>query len=98
MSIHNPKRRTVLRAILAGGCALCVSPVLAAENTQPKAKKPGEMKGGKVSKPHAKYQNKPKGNLKCANCNNFIAPDSCRVVDGKVSPDGWCVLYAPKVA
>ena len=24
-------------------------------------------------------------------------PDGCTVVDGKISPAGWCMLYAAKV-
>lgn len=99
---HDPKRRTVLLGGLAAGCALCLPAAWGAEKApgaekQP-AQKPGGSPGGKTSKATAKYQSKPNGTLKCANCNNFMAPDSCKVVEGKVSPDGWCILYAPKAA
>ena len=50
----------------------------------------------KVSQAQAKYQAQPKGDQMCANCANFIAPDSCKVVEGKVSANGWCALWARK--
>jgi len=25
-----------------------------------------------------------------------VAPSSCKMVDGKINPKGWCQLYAPK--
>jgi hypothetical protein len=45
---------------------------------------------GKVSKASARYQNKPKGKQQCSGCRNFQAPTSCKVVEGSVSPKGWC--------
>lgn len=53
--------------------------------------------GGKLSKAQAQYQDQPKGDQKCANCMHFIAESStCHVVEGKVSPDGWSMLWAKK--
>ncbi|MEW6330175.1 MAG: high-potential iron-sulfur protein [Pseudomonadota bacterium] len=53
--------------------------------------------GGKLSQAQAKYQNQPKGDQKCANCMHFIAEsNTCKVVEGKVSPDAWCMLWARK--
>ena len=42
------------------------------------------------------YQEKPKGTQECDNCLHFVAPDSCKLVEGKINPKGWCQLYAPK--
>ena len=42
------------------------------------------------------YQEKPKGPQECDNCLHFVAPDSCKLVEGKINPKGWCQLYAPK--
>lgn len=50
----------------------------------------------KLSKQQAKYQDEPKGGQRCDGCVQFMAPDSCKLVDGKISPSGWCMLYAPK--
>lgn len=44
----------------------------------------------------AGYQSSPNGGNSCANCRQFIAPSSCKVVDGTVSGNGWCKLYAKK--
>lgn len=84
MSTHDLKRRTVLRAALVAGCALCL----------PEA---GLAQSGKVSKTQAKYQDTPKGEQSCAKCLHFLAADSsCKIVEGKVSPQGWCQLWAAK--
>jgi hypothetical protein len=53
--------------------------------------------GGKLSQAQAKYQDQPKGDQSCANCIHFIAESStCQVVEGKVSPNGWSMLWAKK--
>jgi hypothetical protein len=48
----------------------------------------------KMSKAQAEYQDSPKGIQSCATCSLFEEPDQCRIVDGKVSPNGWCKAYA----
>lgn len=50
----------------------------------------------KTSQADAKYQEKPQGDNKCSGCAQFQPPDACKVVDGKISPEGWCQLYTPK--
>ena len=47
----------------------------------------------KVSKTRAQYQDHPMDIRSCATCAQFVAPGGCKVVIGKVSPDGWCALY-----
>jgi hypothetical protein len=42
------------------------------------------------------YQEKPKGTQECDNCLHFVAPDGCKLVEGKINPKGWCSLYAAK--
>ena len=44
----------------------------------------------KASKATAGYQNEPKGNEKCSNCNMWRPPNGCTAVKGKIAPDGWC--------
>ena len=44
------------------------------------------------------YQEKPKGTQECDTCLHFVAPDSCKLVEGKINPKGWCALFAPKPA
>ena len=43
-----------------------------------------------------KYQDTPKGDQRCENCALFEAPSSCKTVDGTISPQGWCIVYAKK--
>lgn len=48
------------------------------------------------------YQNKPKDGKKCAQCKFYInnsknpkANGGCTQVQGSISPNGWCVVFAP---
>ncbi len=50
----------------------------------------------KVEQSVVQYQNAPKDGAKCSGCVNFVAPNACKVVAGTISPEGWCVAYAPK--
>jgi hypothetical protein len=51
----------------------------------------------KVSQASVQYQTQPKGAQHCGNCVNFIAEsNTCKLVDGQISPDGWCTLWAQK--
>ena len=53
---------------------------------------------GKLILVHSvQYQAKPKGEQRCDNCINFIAESkTCKLVDGQISPEGWCSLWAKK--
>ena len=55
-------------------------------------------RAAKVSQKIVKYQDTPKGELRCDNCALFEAPSSCKTVDGTISPQGWCAVYAKKPA
>ena len=80
----NASRRGVLRtglAILAGGL------VATAARAQDDSK---------VEQSVVQYQTMPKDGAKCSGCANFVAPNACKVVAGTISPEGWCVAYAPK--
>jgi hypothetical protein len=45
-----------------------------------------------------KYQDTPKGEQRCDNCDLFEAPSSCKNVDGIIAPQGWCIVYRKKQA
>jgi hypothetical protein len=49
--------------------------------------------GAKFSQSMAKYQPSPKNGQSCKTCTQFQTPDACKVVEGKISPNGWCLLY-----
>lgn len=56
----------------------------------------------KGSKAQFKYQSSPKNGQKCAQCTFFIpgssatANGSCKIVDGSISPNGWCTAFSKK--
>jgi hypothetical protein len=51
----------------------------------------------KVSQASVQYQTQPKGEQKCSGCIHFIAEsNTCKLVEGQISPDGWCTLWAQK--
>ena len=51
----------------------------------------------KASQASVQYQAQPKDGKKCADCMHFIAEsNTCKLVEGDISPTGWCVLWAKK--
>jgi len=50
----------------------------------------------KIAQKLVQYQEKPKGTQECDTCLHFVPPASCKMVEGKINPKGWCQLYAPK--
>ncbi|WP_321528766.1 hypothetical protein [Sedimenticola selenatireducens] len=43
------------------------------------------------------YQTEPRNGQKCDGCLHFIAgSNSCKLVEGQISPDGWCTLWTKK--
>lgn len=103
----NSSRRILLRNVFAAGCALCLPVACGAESqsgrAQPEAPKPAaaELEAAatpKKTKAQAKYQDTPNGKQKCSACAHFVAPKSCKLVEGDISPDGWCMLFTPKPA
>jgi hypothetical protein len=79
-------RRNVLRgsALTLGGAV-----VLATTMTAQRAE-------AKMAQKAAGYQATPKDGQSCASCALFVAPASCKLVDGDVSPTGYCRFYVKK--
>jgi hypothetical protein len=46
--------------------------------------------------PAVVYQDSPKDGRQCDGCSLFQAPSACQVVDGAISPTGWCKLWVKK--
>lgn len=44
----------------------------------------------------AHYQSTPKAGHQCSGCSHFVAPNACNLVKGTISPNGWCMMWAPK--
>jgi hypothetical protein len=47
----------------------------------------------KMSPTEAEYQDGPKSGLTCAACSLFRPPRSCEIVEGEISPRGWCKFF-----
>lgn len=90
-----PSRRSVLRAAVAAGCWLWLPLALAAEESKTGA--PAAAPAKKVPQASVQYQKRPQGDQKCAGCLHFIAEsNTCKLVDGSISPEGWCKLWVKK--
>ncbi len=50
----------------------------------------------KAAQTSVKYQQSPKDGKHCAQCQHFIAPSSCKVVDGAINANGYCILFSKK--
>ncbi|MGL6159237.1 high-potential iron-sulfur protein [Microbulbifer sp.] len=71
------------------GCSLALLPVALIATDRAVAQ-------GKAKKEAVQYQDTPKNGQKCADCQLFTPPDGCQVVEGKISPEGWCSLFVVK--
>jgi hypothetical protein len=90
----DPSRRHLFRqgAVIAGGAALGAlmleARALAQEGTEAQST--------------AKYQAKPHGKQECDGCMQFIpgkassGNGTCKIVQGSISPQGWCMNFTPK--
>jgi hypothetical protein len=76
-------RRTVLIAAAGAG------PLLALTGGEAQAK---------LAQTAVKYQTDPKDGKQCDGCIQFVAPNACKLVDGDISPTGWCLLWVKKPA
>lgn len=78
-------RRVLLKSTVVLAGATCAGALSSGTQAQQKA-----------SKAAMKYQDKPNGQQECDGCMQFVAPDACKVVDGKISPKGWCMAWVKK--
>lgn len=62
----------------------------------PTARAEESASGQKQSKADAQYQDKPHASQLCGICAYFIAPSSCRKVEGEIRPTGWCKYFERK--
>ena len=58
--------------------------------------RPARAAPKKFTQQQAKYQSVPKNGQRCQNCSLWQSPNACQVVEGTVSPAGWCMLYQSK--
>lgn len=90
----DPSRRNLCRqgVALAGG-AVAAGLLL---------KKSAFAQSQKAPQSAVQYQDHPKGQDECDHCMHFIpgktssGSGTCQVVQGSISPKGWCVMFASK--
>ena len=54
--------------------------------------------GAKVPQSAVHYQASPKNGQDCDDCANFVSPGGCKLVDGAISPKGWCRLWVKRAS
>jgi hypothetical protein len=111
LDIRDKQRRTLLHGFLAAAYLIYL-PMLAGcrDKPLPRAEpnpNPGESPSppyvpsspsGLMTKAEVRYQDQPKGEQRCDQCVNFIpTSNSCQLVEGEISPQGWCSLWARKL-
>lgn len=75
------------RAVLKTGLGVIAAGVTAATTASAQ---------DKLAPALVQYQTTPKGGQMCINCVQFSPPNACKVVAGVITPQGWCVAFAPK--
>ena len=81
---RNRSRRRLLRSALLGATVLLAPRGIPASPAPPTAK---------LSPQEALYQDDPRDMQNCAMCTLFLPPAACKVVEGTISPNGWCRLF-----
>jgi hypothetical protein len=82
ISEANAPRRRLLRGALAVFASALIRGAISPAQAQQK-----------MSKQEAEYQDSPRDIRMCATCTLFEPPKSCKVVEGDVSPNGWCKAF-----
>ena len=84
-------RRITRRCLFHRAAGLgCVAAVIAA-GTQPASAQ-------KMTQQAAEYQDHPKDGQQCSGCALFEPPAACKLVDGRIAPQGWCKLFVKKTS
>lgn len=107
-----PSRRYALSGTLAIGVSMFIPTILsgcgARQGSEPTGAGPASPPStgaetalpattGKAAPASVRYQGQPKGAQKCGTCMHLIAEtNTCEVVDGLISPEGWCSLWIGK--
>ena len=87
MEREGVSRRAVLGAGVAAVAAAVIVPAISPYPAAAQAK---------VKPAMVQYQLTPKNKQQCDACLHWVAPDQCKLVEGKIAPKGWCSLYAVK--
>lgn len=88
MTASGSSRRGFIKTmgVVAAGAACGCGASARAQEYKPQPQK-------KLTQAAARYQGSPKGSESCGTCPYFEFPRSCVVVEGDISPSGWCPIY-----
>jgi len=84
---RDPSRRVLLRRVATYALGASILHGIGVNRAFAQAKVPQKT---------VAYQGTPKGEQRCDGCNNFQAPNACKLVEGEISPQGWCSLFTKK--
>jgi hypothetical protein len=59
-------------------------------------KRQGRARATESSKVSTTYQDKPNGDKQCSNCAQFVPNNRCKIVEGTISPKGYCIVWQKK--
>lgn len=105
-------RRTLLRGMLGAGCSLVLPAALMGCDSQAGGKAAAAGNGlqtaaavadttrapAKMSQESVAHQTQPRDGQQCDGCLHFVAAsNTCQVVEGAISPDGWSNRWTPRV-
>lgn len=88
-SFRPSRRRLLLAAMYVSGAELLVAATHSGAQQKPKA----TLK--KRSKEAVGYRDAPYEGRSCAKCVLYSGHGECVLVEGEVSPDGWCTQWTP---
>ena len=78
----NRPRRSVIRAMVTAIPAAVLFPISRTEASE------------KMTRQQAEYHDGPDGIYSCGMCTLFEKPNACKMVEGEISKDGWCKVFA----
>lgn len=79
-------RRAAIKSIGAAVASCGFASAAAAQEYKPQVQT-------KLTQVASKYQDQPKTDQSCASCPYFILPNKCVIVEGEISPNGWCPMF-----
>lgn len=90
----NPSRRSIMKQALVAAGVIATGTIFTTPLVKAAAKK--------ASKAEMMYMDKPHGKDQCDGCIHYVpgpkptANGTCKIVQGSISPRGWCVAFTPK--
>jgi|tagenome__1003787_1003787.scaffolds.fasta_scaffold18980579_1 hypothetical protein len=88
------RRRVLQTALAVAGGVAANNPARAADDEAAGNHAEAPSAPAKLTPEAVQYQPTPKDWQKCLFCTYFQAPNTCGIVSGPVSPQGWCTRFA----